>query len=86
MKKGKNLIISSIIILIISAMLTFGFFLEEIIKKEASNIEQNRFLEEISLIIKDLNFDKIEENLRVEKSRMAYPGIMPPKAPYKGRI
>lgn len=62
MKKGKNLIISSIIILIISAMLTFGFFLEEIIKNEASNIDQNRFLEKIALIIKDLNFDKIEEN------------------------
>lgn len=37
-------------------------------------------------VFEEKKANKIEENLRVEKSRMAYPGIMPPKAPYKGRI
>lgn len=62
--KNKKVIINlSIIVIVLSSMFAISFLFDYKIKKEAQNLEYNRFLDELSTLIKNIEFDELKENI-----------------------
>lgn len=61
--KNKKVLLNLIyILLVFSFIFLISFIFDLKIKKEAENLEYNRFLKELSTLINNLEFDKISEN------------------------